>query len=99
MIKKRPVISSVLHSAGRHAPPFSAGAPAANCSIAPPLAGPQAGAAGRDPEAELQLQLARKLGLKKGKTKMGGEDGLDEFLEGGWRRGGVCMCGGELEWT
>jgi hypothetical protein len=42
----------------------------------------QANAPGRDPEAELQLQLARKLGLKKGKTAMGGDDGLDEFLEG-----------------
>lgn len=41
----------------------------------------QAGAPA-NPEAELQRQLARKLGLKKGKTKMGGEDGLDEFLEG-----------------
>lgn len=38
--------------------------------------------AGQDPEAELQRQLARKLGLKKGKTQMGGEDGLDDFLEG-----------------
>ncbi len=42
----------------------------------------QAGAAELDPETELQRQLARKLGLKKGKTEMGGEDGLDEFLEG-----------------
>ena len=42
----------------------------------------QANAPGRDPEAELQLQLARKLGLKKGKTAMGGDGGLDEFLEG-----------------
>ena len=39
-------------------------------------------AAGADPEVALQRQLARKLGLKKGKTRMGGEDGLDEFLEG-----------------
>lgn len=37
---------------------------------------------GHDPEKELQRQLASKLGLKKGKTKMGGDDGLDEFLEG-----------------
>lgn len=35
-----------------------------------------------DPEKELQRQLARKLGLKKGKAQLGGEDGLDEFLEG-----------------
>ncbi|PSC75596.1 nucleolar MIF4G domain-containing 1 [Micractinium conductrix] len=34
-----------------------------------------------DPEKELQRQLARKLGLKKGKAQLGGEDGLDEFLE------------------
>lgn len=40
-------------------------------------------AAGLDPEVALQRELARKLGLKRGKTKMGGEDGLDEFLEGG----------------
>lgn len=40
-------------------------------------------AAGLDPEVVLQRDLARKLGLKRGKTKMGGEDGLDEFLDGG----------------
>jgi hypothetical protein len=39
-----------------------------------------------DPEVELQRQLAKKLGLKRGKTKMGGDDGLDDFLEG---EGGV----------
>ncbi|KAL4421444.1 hypothetical protein ABPG75_010735 [Micractinium tetrahymenae] len=38
-------------------------------------------AGGHDPEKELQRQLASRLGLKKGKTKMGGDDGLDEFLE------------------
>ncbi|KAI7835645.1 hypothetical protein COHA_010459 [Chlorella ohadii] len=38
-------------------------------------------AAGLDPEVVLQRDLARKLGLKRGKTKMGGEDGLDEFLD------------------
>ena len=41
-------------------------------------------AAGLDPEVALQRDLARKLGLKRGKTKMGGEDGLDEFLDGAW---------------
>ena len=53
--------------------------------------------AGPDPELELQRRLARQLGLKKGKTAMGGDDGLDEFLEGasgwvvwwGWGGGGL----------
>ena len=53
----------------------------------------QANAPGRDPEAELQLQLARKLGLKKGKTAMGGDDGLDEFLEGERACVSVCRLG------
>lgn len=43
---------------------------------------PLQAAAGLDPEVKLQRELARKLGLKRGKTKMGGEDGLDEFLDG-----------------
>ncbi len=45
-------------------------------------------AGGQDPELDLQRRLARKLGLKKGKAKMGGDDGLDELLDGElpWRK-------------
>jgi nucleolar MIF4G domain-containing protein 1 len=34
-----------------------------------------------DPEVELQRKLAKKLGLKKNKTAMGGDDGLDDLLQ------------------
>lgn len=58
-----------------------------------PLCGvPLQAAAGLDPEIELQRELARKLGLKRGKTKMGGEDGLDEFLDGERRLPWFCGC-------
>lgn len=35
-----------------------------------------------DGELQFQRMLAKKLGLKKGKSSMGGDDGLDEILEG-----------------
>ena len=37
---------------------------------------------GRDAEAELQRRLAKKLGLKSRRAGLGGDDGLDDLLDG-----------------
>jgi hypothetical protein len=38
--------------------------------------------AGNDAELALQRELAKKLGLRKGDANMGGDDGLDDLLQG-----------------
>jgi nucleolar MIF4G domain-containing protein 1 len=48
-----------------------------------------------DPEVELQRKLAKKLGLKKNKTAMGGDDGLDDILQELGGITGIFTAGGD----
>lgn len=48
--------------------------------------------ASNDGELVLQRALAKKLGLKRGKTKLGGDDGIDEMLQGELKRHLVLFC-------